>query len=136
MKFVRKPSCFQMELVKSESRGGIGRKRKNEVSSKEDEVENETKDQPTNPTPKDSIAQLESLFYIPQDFSTQVHCTFNSYCTPAEQCIIKHNFQLKFPKIFLNTVLQVNFKMKETVEISPEERFQMAESFTDLPMDI
>jgi len=97
----RKPSCFQMELVKSESRGGIGRKRKNEVSSKEDEVENETKDQPTNPTPKDSIAQLESLFYIPQDFSTQVNC-----------------------------------KRKETVEISPEERFQMVESFSDLPMDI
>jgi len=69
----RKPSCFQMELVKSESRGGIGRKRKNEVSSKEDEVENETKDQPTNATPKESIAQLESLFYIPQDFSTQVY---------------------------------------------------------------
>ena len=62
-----------MELVKSESRGGIGRKRKNEVSSKEDEVENKTKDQPTNATPKESIAQLASLFYIPQDFSTQVY---------------------------------------------------------------
>ena len=62
-----------MELVKSETRGGIRRKRKNEVSGKEEEVENKTKDQPTNATPKESIAQLASLFYIPQDFSTQVY---------------------------------------------------------------
>ena len=82
-----------MELVKSESRGGIGRKRKNYE-------ENKTKDQPTNVTPKDAIAQLESLFYIPQDFSTQVHFTLKMYYMPAGQCIIKHNIQLKFLKRF------------------------------------
>jgi len=70
----RKPSCFQMELVKSETRGGIRRKMKNEVSSKEDEDENETKEQPTNVTPNDAISQLQSLFFIPQDFSTQANC--------------------------------------------------------------
>ena len=79
MNFVRKPSCFQMELVKSETRGGIRRKMKNEVSSKEDEDEYEAKEQPTNVTPKDAISQLQSLFYIPQDFSTQVHGTLKQF---------------------------------------------------------
>jgi len=99
----RKPSCFQMELVKSECREAIGRKRK--VSSKENNVDNmleennTAKDQSTKMTSKD--AQLKSLFYIPQDFSTQV-----------------------------------NPKGREKVEMSSEERFQMVESFSDLPMDI
>jgi len=95
----RKPSSLQMELVKYESREGIRSKRKSEASSKEEEMENKARDQPTNVTPKD--AQLKSLFYIPQDLSTQV-----------------------------------NVKKREKVELSSEERFQMVESFSDLPMDI
>merc|ERR1712192_240810 len=72
----RKPSCFQMELVKSETRAGIGMKRKSEDSSKEDKEEDILEEnnmanevQPKNMTSKDSV--LKSLFYIPQDFSTQ-----------------------------------------------------------------
>jgi len=91
----RKPSCFQMELVKSESREGIRSKGINEVPSKEDELEKKPRDQPKN------VIQLESLFYIPQDLSTQV-----------------------------------NVKRMEKVELSSEERYQMVESFSDLPMYI
>ena len=68
-----------MELVKSESIKRIRRKRKTEVSSKEDEVENEIIDLPTKMTPEDGIAQMESFFYIPQDFSTQVHFELNDF---------------------------------------------------------
>ena len=39
---------------------------------------------------------------------------------------------LIYPIIFV----QVNCQKKETVEFSPEERFQMVESFSDLPMDL
>ena len=74
-----------MELVISESRVGIGIKRKSEDFSKEEKEEeileenNMAKDQPKNMTSKD--AELKSLFYIPQDFSTQVKSTldFHTY---------------------------------------------------------
>ena len=75
-----------MELVKSESRAGIGIKRKSEASSKEEKEEDILEEnnmanevQPKNMTSKD--AELKSLFYIPQDFSTQVKSTldFHTY---------------------------------------------------------
>lgn len=89
----RKPSCFQMELVKLEAMEGIGRRYKCE---KEDVVEHShgVKEKP------DMATKLKSLFYIPQDFSTQVG------------------------------------SQREKIEMSSEERFQIAESFSDLPMDI
>ena len=74
-----------MELVKSETRAGMAIKRKSEDYSKEDKEEDileenkVAKDQPKNMTSKD--AELNSLFYIPQDFSTQVQSTPNDFHT-------------------------------------------------------
>ena len=80
MKLIRKPSCFQMELVKSESREGIRSKGINEVPSKEDELEKKPRrDQPKN------VTQLESLFYIPQDLSTQVSNHQSGHCIQRKQ---------------------------------------------------
>ena len=69
-----------MELVKSETRAGMAIKRKSEDYSKEDKEEDILEEnnmanevQPKNMTSKD--AELKSLFYIPQDFSTQVQST-------------------------------------------------------------
>ena len=68
-----------MELVKSETRAGMAIKRKSEDYSKEDKEEdileenNRANDEPKRMASKD--AELKSLFYIPQDFSTQVQST-------------------------------------------------------------
>ena len=119
-----------MELVKSECREAIGRKRK--VSSKENNVENmleennTAKDQSTKMTSKD--AQLKSLFYIPQDFSTQVQSTL-LWSSHMLQTLAAHFNPNTQP-------VQVNPKGREKVKMSSEERFQMVESFSDLPMDI
>ena len=90
-----------MELVKSESRKAIRRKRKTEVFSKEDEVENEIIDLPTNMTSEDGIAQMESFFYIPQDFSTQVHPDLNNLfilkcLLDTDHCSINITYKIKY----------------------------------------
>ena len=100
MKLIRKPSCFQMELVKSESREGIRSKRINEAPSKEDELEKKPRgDQPKN------VTQLESLFYIPQDLSTQVSNHQSGHCIQRKQ-----NWQFLLLKGY-NLILTMFFRL-------------------------
>merc|ERR1712013_105577 len=99
----RKPSILQMHLIKNEAKAGLKTKKEQNNSPfiEQDLEESQSRrEQLKIQTIKEK--DLESLFFIPQDFSTKVYPEQSS----------------------------------EKIELSVEERLEMVESFSDLPMDL
>jgi len=99
----RKPSLLQMHLIKNETKAGPKtKKEQNKSPFIEQDLEESQSRREQLKTQTIEEKHLESLFFIPQDFSTQVN---------PEQSSVK-------------------------IELSVEERLEMVESFSDLPMDL
>jgi len=92
-----------MHLIKNETKAGPKtKKEQNKSPFIEQDLEESQSRREQLKTQTIEEKHLESLFFIPQDFSTQVN---------PEQSSVK-------------------------IELSVEERLEMVESFSDLPMDL